>query len=401
VTLTFGSLFAGVGGFDLGLEAAGWQCQWQVEWDPHCQQVLGYHWPDVPKWWDVSDVSGKELPPVDVITFGSPCQDLSVAGKRAGLEGGRSGLFFEATRIIKEMRHATGNTFPRWAIWENVAGAFNSSGGDDFEAVLQEMGNLGSCHLEWHCLDAQFFGVPQRRRRVFVIACFDSAILERGGQPICAVPEGRRRNSKKSGQKGKESPREASAGFGDSGFSRWSETETAITLTARDHKSANTVIAFSHTQGLDAQPSEINNPTLRRNGTGMAVMLNDGIAPTLRSGGDGGVPSSRGEHLVIVDDEESDDDILIIDGRRTNDVRITKEPVWTMEARMGTGGNNVPMLAIPIADHATRYTGGSGRTDGKSNGLGVGQPGDPMNTLTKGDRHAVAIESYEDTAIGD
>ena len=82
--MRFGSLFAGVGGFDIGLEAAGWECGWQVEWDKNCQQTLAYHWPNVPKWLDVSDVNGAELPPVDVITFGSPCQDLSVAGKRAG-----------------------------------------------------------------------------------------------------------------------------------------------------------------------------------------------------------------------------------------------------------------------------------------------------------------------------
>jgi len=194
--MRFGSLFAGVGGFDLGLEAAGWDCAWQVEWDKHCQQVLAHHWPDVPKWWDVSDVNGAELPAVDVITFGSPCQDLSVAGKRAGLEGSRSGLFFEATRIIKEMQDATGNTFPRYAIWENVPGAFNSRNGDDFEAVIQEMADLGAGHIEWHCLDAQFFGVPQRRRRVFVIAVFDSSKFSRSGQPILAVGEGRRRNTK-------------------------------------------------------------------------------------------------------------------------------------------------------------------------------------------------------------
>jgi len=215
--MKFGSLFAGVGGFDLGLEAAGWTCAWQVEWDKHCQQVLGYHWPDVPKWWDVSDVNGTELPPVDVITFGSPCQDLSVAGKRAGLEGNRSGLFFEATRIIKEMRDATGNTFPRLVIWENVPGAFSSSSGDDFEAVLQEMGNLGSCHVEWHCLDAQFFGVPQRRRRVFVIAVFDSSIADGSGQPLLAVGEGRARNTSTRKQKRKDPTDDVATGFGDSG----------------------------------------------------------------------------------------------------------------------------------------------------------------------------------------
>jgi DNA (cytosine-5)-methyltransferase 1 len=108
----------------------------------------------------VSDVNGAELPPVDVITFGSPCQDLSVAGKRAGLDGGRSNLFFEATRIIKEMRDATNGTYPRWAIWENVPGALSSNNGADFERVLEEMVDLGGHHIEWSILDAQFFGVP-------------------------------------------------------------------------------------------------------------------------------------------------------------------------------------------------------------------------------------------------
>ena len=194
---TFGSLFAGVGGFDIGFEAAGWKCEFQVEWDKHCQQTLQHHWPDVPKWWDVSNVKGTELPPVDLITFGSPCQDLSVAGNRAGLqlEGGRSNLFYEATRIIKEMRDGTGNNFPRWAIWENVPGAFSSNKGADFGSVLDEMANIGAVAVEWNCLDAQFFGVPQRRRRVFVIACFDPAIANRGGQKILPVSEGRRRNT--------------------------------------------------------------------------------------------------------------------------------------------------------------------------------------------------------------
>ena len=197
--MRFGSLFAGVGGFDLGLEAAGWECEWQVEWDKHCQQTLTHHWPDVPKWWDVSEVNGAELPPVDVITFGSPCQDLSVAGKRAGIqqEGGRSNLFFEATRIIKEMRDATGNTFPRWAIWENVPGAFSSNKGDDFEAVINEMVDIGANLVEWSVLDAQHFGVPQRRKRIFVLACFDTAISDRGGRPVLAVTESSPGDSKK------------------------------------------------------------------------------------------------------------------------------------------------------------------------------------------------------------
>jgi len=240
--MRFGELFAGVGGFSIGLEQAGWKCGWQVEWDPHCQQTLAHHWPDVPRWGDVSDVRGWELPVVDVITFGSPCQDLSVAGKRAGLEGGRSGLFFEATRIIKEMRDATRGTFPRWAIWENVVGALSSRNGDDFEAVLQEMVGLGACLVEWAVLDAQFFGVPQRRRRVFVIACFDPATADRCGEQILPVGEGRRRNTSTRKQKGQDSAGATATGFGNSGFERWAEQESAITLSARDYKSPNNVV---------------------------------------------------------------------------------------------------------------------------------------------------------------
>jgi len=201
VNLTFGELFAGVGGFSLGFEQAGWQCRWQVEWDKHCQGVLARHWPEVERFGDVRDVAGGIIPlagraddapvaaragaaaddcqsarsvlaPVDCITFGSPCQDLSVAGKRAGLAGERSSLFHEAIRIIKEMRDATAGTFPRYAIWENVAGALSSNKGDDFLAVIDAFAEIGAVDVAWRLVDAQFFGVPQRRRRVFVVADF-------------------------------------------------------------------------------------------------------------------------------------------------------------------------------------------------------------------------------------
>lgn len=312
--MKFGSLFAGVGGFDLGLEAAGWTCAWQVEWDKHCQQVLGHHWPDVPKWWDVSDVNGTELPPVDVITFGSPCQDLSVAGKRAGLEGSRSNLFFEATRIIKEMRDATQNTFPRWAIWENVPGAFNSRNGDDFEAVIQEMANLGGHHIEWHCVDAQFFGVPQRRRRVFVIACFDSAILNRGGREVLPVGEGRRRNPAKGKSKGKDVAGETATSFGDSSqLAAGTDITNCIsaslyhksTVVNQDVNNGHLVIGFSHTQGLSAQPSEVAFPTLRVGGNGMAVaqevtdVNGNNVAATLRGFGHGWQGQHNSTHAVV------------------------------------------------------------------------------------------------------
>jgi DNA (cytosine-5)-methyltransferase 1 len=186
VSLTFVSLFSGVGGFDMGLEAAGWRCVAQVEWDKHCQGVLAHHWPDVPRWSDVSDVNGADIPAADVVAFGSPCQDLSVAGKRAGFDGKRSVLFYEATRIIREMREASNGRYPTWVVWENVAGALSSSGGRDFAAVLDELADLGAVDIAWRVLDARWFGVPQRRRRVFVVADLAG---ERAGT-IHTEPEG-------------------------------------------------------------------------------------------------------------------------------------------------------------------------------------------------------------------
>jgi DNA (cytosine-5)-methyltransferase 1 len=188
-TVSFGSLFSGAGGFDLGLERASWNgigtsCKFQVEWDKHCQQVLQHHWPEVPKWENVQDVNGADLPPVEVIAWGSPCQDLSNAGARAGLQGEKSSMFFEGIRIIKEMREATNGIYPTVSIWENVAGALTSGGGEDFATVIREMADAGCSHIEWRVLDAQWFGVPQRRRRVFVIAVWDNPTSIRSGQQI-------------------------------------------------------------------------------------------------------------------------------------------------------------------------------------------------------------------------
>jgi DNA (cytosine-5)-methyltransferase 1 len=185
--LTFGSLFAGVGGFDLGFESAGYECRFQVEWDPHCQQTLAYRWPQVPRWSDVSQVSGAELPPAHVITYGFPCQDLSTAGKRAGLDGKRSHLFFEAVRIIREMREATDGRYPVWVVAENVAGLLTADRGSAMARVVDELAEAGSLVVEWVTLDAQWFGVPQRRRRTFIAACLDPATAYRCPDPLFPV----------------------------------------------------------------------------------------------------------------------------------------------------------------------------------------------------------------------
>lgn len=157
--MTFGSLFAGIGGLDLGLERAGMQCKWQCEIDKYANQILQKHWPEVKKYNDIRELKKPES--VDLICGGFPCQDVSMAGNRAGLAGERSGLFFEAIRIIGEIK-------PKWIFIENVPGLLSSNGWKDMGAVISELEQLGYC-ISWRVLDSRYFGVPQRRRRVFIV----------------------------------------------------------------------------------------------------------------------------------------------------------------------------------------------------------------------------------------
>jgi hypothetical protein len=137
--LTLGSLFDGSGGFPLGGLISGITPLWASEIEPLPIRVTAKRMPFMKHCGDVSAINGSELPPVDIITFGSPCQDMSIAGKREGLDGNRSGLFYEAVRIVKEMRCATDGKYPRYIVWENVPGAFSSNKGADFQSVLEEI----------------------------------------------------------------------------------------------------------------------------------------------------------------------------------------------------------------------------------------------------------------------
>lgn len=192
--LTLGSLFDGSGGFPLGGVLAGITPLWASEIEPFAVRVTTKRLPQMEHYGDVSALNGAKLPPVDIITFGSPCQDMSIAGKRSGLDGSRSSLFYEAVRIIKEMRCATDGKYPRFCVWENVPGAFSSNKGEDFRCVLEslcrvkdESVSVPRCEkwtaageiladdfsLSWRVLDAQYWGVPQRRKRIYLIADFD------------------------------------------------------------------------------------------------------------------------------------------------------------------------------------------------------------------------------------
>lgn len=254
---TYGSLFTGVGGFDLGCDAAGWQCAFQVEWDKKASSVLEHHWPEVPKWSDVSDVKGADLPAVDVITFGFPCQDLSVAGKRAGLDGERSGLFFEATRIIREMREATDGKYPRIVIAENVRGLLNADQGAAMGRCLNELAVIGAVEIEWRVLDAQFFGVPQRRRRVFIVASFNTRAD--GSGPILSEPESVCRDIATGNKTGQDVASTLGGGSGNRGWSSDTDRMTFIPM------------AFSHTAGIDPQPSTTTTTTTSKGQSSQAV----------------------------------------------------------------------------------------------------------------------------------
>lgn len=176
--LTLGSLFDGIGGFPFAAQSLGIQTIWTSEINSTCCDITARHFPDAIQLGDVTKINGAKIPPVDIISFGSPCQDLSVAGRRAGIDGERSGLFMEAVRIIYEMREATNGKSPTYIIWENVPGAYSSHGGDDFRRVLQEIAKteipMPKCGkwaesgmvrtdgvgIAWRTFDAQHWGVP-------------------------------------------------------------------------------------------------------------------------------------------------------------------------------------------------------------------------------------------------
>lgn len=189
--LTLGSLFDGSGGFPLGGLISGITPVWASEIEPFPIRVTTKRLPFMKHYGDVSKMNGADIEPVDIITFGSPCQDMSIAGRREGLDGSRSSLFYEAVRIVKEMRCKTNGRYPRYIVWENVPGAFSSNKGADFQSVLEEVCSVKGYEihtprpekwptageimaddfsLAWRVFDAQYWGVPQRRKRIYLVA---------------------------------------------------------------------------------------------------------------------------------------------------------------------------------------------------------------------------------------
>lgn len=231
--MRFVSLFAGVGGFDLGLTRSGHECVGQVEIDKHARAVLDLQFPDVPKhndvttaidWADQIGLTGS----IDLVCGGFPCQDLSVAGKRAGLAGARSGLFYDALRFATHTKAET-------ILLENVPGLLASNQGRDFGAVLTALADSGYSNIEWRVLDSQFFGVAQRRRRVFIVASVGTEPF-RQILSICESSAGDSETSQQTGQDTSSTIADGVRAYSQSSFAGY--TEGFSTITASTYKRA-------------------------------------------------------------------------------------------------------------------------------------------------------------------
>ena len=334
--MTLGSLFDGSGGFPLGGMLAGITPVWASEIEPFPIRVTTKRLPFMKHYGNVSEMDGGKVEPVDIITFGSPCQDMSVAGKRAGLEGSRSNLFYEAVRIIKEMRKATGGEYPKWACWENVPGAFSSSGGEDFRCVLESLcgvidesvsipktkkwANAGEIlgdgySLAWRVLDAQFWGVPQRRKRIYLVADFT------GG---CA------------GKVLFES--EGLSGYSPQGFRSWqtapgcSPDSSGAAGIGFDGYNAKLTDDKSATLGVNCGMSTGRNGVVLNDQGGNRMDVTEDVTCTLRA--EAHHPPCVLEEAVAVENHPMDGRVKLEENGK----------VQTLSERMGTGGNNVPLV---------------------------------------------------------
>lgn len=337
-SLTLGSLFDGSGGFPLGGLLAGVTPVWASEIEPFPIRVTTRRFPNMKHYGDISQMDGGKIEPVDIITFGSPCTDMSIAGKRAGLDGAQSSLFYQAIRIIKEMRCATNGRYPQWICWENVVGAFSSNRSLDFKAVLEAvigiiepgaevpmpekdrwpyadiyMGERWS--IAYRTFDAQHWGVPQRRRRVYLVGdlagqCAGQVLFESEGMSGYSA-EGFRTWQR--------AARNPAAGLGaaggiclnDQGGGRMDiSEEVTATLRAQEHGHLPCVLAAGFCKECSAQSR----------GVGFELER----APTLRAGV---IPTAVYEN-------------------HSQDTRYTGplDTAPTVSSTYGTGGNNQPFV---------------------------------------------------------
>lgn len=372
--LTLGSLFDGSGGFPLGGLLCGIEPLWASEIEPYPIRVTTKRIPKMKHYGDISTLSGADLPPVDIITFGSPCTDMSVAGKRAGLDGKQSVLFYEAIRIVKEMRCATNGKYPRYIVWENVPGAFSSNKGADFKAVLEAVIGVICENAEmpspdngrwayadsivgdgwsvaYRTIDAQYFAVAQRRRRIYLVADFGSEcavdiLFEREGmsrdftQGFCSW--------QRTASDAESSIRSTSFILNDQGGNVMSVSEdVTATLRAEEHGHSPCVLQSA---GFCTEHSA------KSRGIGFeketAPTLRAGVVPGMVMSFEPGAASRVGGHTnenlsPTIRSEMGDNQVAIAIENHPTDSRVKLSEdgkVQTLTSRMGTGGMNVPLV---------------------------------------------------------
>jgi len=365
--LTLGSLFDGSGGFPLGGLISGVTPVWASEIEPFPIRVTTKRLPFMKHYGDISRMDGGKIEPVDIITFGSPCTDMSVAGKRAGLEGQQSVLFYQAIRIIKEMRCATNGKYPRYIVWENVPGAFSSNGGEDFKAVLEavigvvepdtqvpvpEKGRwpYADCYMgdEWsvayRVLDAQFWGVPQRRKRIYLVADFA------GGSAFDILFKS-----------------EGLSGYSAEGFRTWQRTacgaESCSGATGFDGYNGELTGDVSSTLGVNCGMSTGRNGIVLNDQGGNRMDVTDEVTATLRAEAHhppcvlesaGFCTEHSAQSRSIGYEEEMSPTlragvvpaaIAIENHQADSRIKIREDNICqTLTCNMGMGGNNVPLV---------------------------------------------------------
>ena len=335
--LTLGSLFDGSGGFPLAGLLSGITPIWASEIEPFPIMVTKKRLPFMKHYGDISQMNGGEIEPVDIITFGSPCQDMSVAGKRDGLDGSRSSLFYEAVRIIKEMRCKTDGKYPRYIVWENVPGAFSSNGGEDFRCVCESICRIkdeqlsvprpakwsyageilgDGFSLAWRQFDAQYWGVPQRRKRIYLVADFNGGCAGK----ILFESEGLSGYTPQGFRTRKETAGGTAEGFGETGCYGIDGYNSAMDDVAA-------------TLGVNCGMSTGRNGALVLNDQGGNRMdITEEMTCTLRA---------EAHHPPVIVDEAVPIENHPTDSR----VKLSEDgKVQTLTSRMGTGGNNVPLL---------------------------------------------------------
>ena len=365
--LTLGSLFDGSGGFPLGGLLAGITPVWASEIEPFPIRVTTKRLPFMKHYGNISAMDGGKIEPVDIITFGSPCQDMSVAGRRGGLDGSRSSLFYEAVRIIKEMRCATDGKYPRWICWENVPGAFSSNKGEDFKAVLEAVIGIAEPNAEvpmpekarwpyadlymgdgwsvaYRTLDAQYWGVPQRRRRIYLVA----DLAGRGAGKILFESEGL-------------------SGYSAEGFRSWQRATGSFTPCAGaagyDGYNGSLTEEVSSTLGVNCGMSTGRNGIVLNDQGGNRMDITEEVTSTLRAEAHhppcvmesaGFCTEHSAKSRTIGYEEECSPTLragvvpaaVALENHPTDSrVKLSEDGnIQTLTSRMGTGGNNVPLV---------------------------------------------------------